>query len=54
MARAAADQGRLDVADAVFAAANQPGYGRDWLRRRRRELLGGRPFQGPLLSVVSD
>jgi hypothetical protein len=41
---------RVDLAAAVFDAANQPGAHRDVLRRRRTELLG--TPDGPVLRVI--
>jgi hypothetical protein len=42
---------RPDVAAAVFDAADQPGFQREYLRRRRRELLNA--MAAPNLRVVT-
>lgn len=42
MARVALNEGRPDIAEAVFAAADQPGFKRDYLHERRWELFGDR------------
>lgn len=44
---------RPDVARAVFDAADQPGWHRDYLRRRRTDLLGDGTC-APRLHVVTD
>lgn len=43
MAQAALARGRTDVARATFAAADQPGMHREYLRRRSIELMGAPP-----------
>jgi hypothetical protein len=43
LARAAIARGRKDVAREVFAAADQPGLQRDYLRDRCVELTGSVP-----------
>jgi hypothetical protein len=40
MAEAASNAGHRDVAKVVFAAADQPGMHRDYLRRECTRLLG--------------
>ncbi|MBW3605780.1 MAG: hypothetical protein KY460_12910 [Actinobacteria bacterium] len=52
MARAALDAGDRDLAVAVFAAADQPGWHRDHLRRRCRDLTGADPAGNTRLRVV--
>ncbi len=53
MALAAVERGRPEIAEAVFAAADQPGFSRDYLRDRRKEILGAlpRPLR-PRLTIV--
>lgn len=46
--------GRPDVAHAVFDAADQPGWHRDYLRQRRTELLDAPVSPRPRLRVVTD
>ncbi|MEX1271782.1 MAG: hypothetical protein WEB55_04940 [Acidimicrobiia bacterium] len=46
--------GRSDIAHAVFDAADQPGWHRDYLRRRRTELLDEAGAARPRLHVVTD
>lgn len=53
MARAAVERGRPEIAEAVYAAADQPGFSREYLRERRKQILGmfRRPLR-PRLTVV--
>lgn len=44
---------RPDLAEAVFDAADQPGRHRDYLRRRRQELVGDQTSQRPALRLVT-
>jgi hypothetical protein len=53
MARKAVEDGRPDVAKAVFDAADRPGPHRDHLRRRRLELLGPPATGRPKLPLVT-
>ena len=43
LAQAAIKRGRQDIAREVFAAADQPGLQRDYLRQRSVELTGASP-----------
>jgi len=47
MAESALDVGHRDLAMSVFAAADQPGFHRDYLRQQSHRLLGGRPSARP-------
>lgn len=51
MAEAALEAGRRDLALAVFSAADQPGWHRDYLRRRCVELTGEPPPDRGLFVV---
>jgi hypothetical protein len=53
MAQAALERGRPDIAEAVFSAADQPGFHQQYLRERQRELMGPLPRpHRPRLSVL--
>lgn len=51
MAESALKQGRKDLALAVFAAADQPGFHREYLRRQCMKLTGQPPPERSLHSV---
>ncbi len=54
LAERAVASGRGDIARAVFDAADQPGWHRDYLRRRRTELFPEATSSRPPLRVVTD
>lgn len=54
LAEQAVTCGRPDIARAVFDAADQPGWHRDYLHRRRSQLLDEATSPRPRLRVVTD
>ena len=54
LAEAAIKRGRGDIARAVFAAADQPGLQRDYLRQRSIELTGTLPTTTEALTETAD